>query len=42
MHLPWLRETQDARARLDVAMLRALSNDDLSTPDFLTPRPAGR
>lgn len=41
VHLPWLRETQDARARLDVAMLRALGNDDLSTPDFLTPRPAG-
>lgn len=39
VHLPWLRETQDARDRLDTTMLRALSNDALSTPDFLSPRP---
>ncbi|WP_370618155.1 ArsR/SmtB family transcription factor [Mumia sp. Pv 4-285] len=38
-HLPWLRETQEARERLDTTMLRALTNDELSTPDFLTPRP---
>ncbi|MFD1825969.1 ArsR/SmtB family transcription factor [Mumia zhuanghuii] len=39
VHLPWLRETQDARDRLDTTMLRALSNASLSTPDFLSPRP---
>lgn len=39
VHLPWLRETQAARERLDTTMLRALTNDALSTPDFLTPRP---
>ncbi|MGH1562014.1 DUF5937 family protein [Mumia sp. DW29H23] len=39
VHLPWLRATQAARAGLDTAMLRALTNEALSTPDFLTPRP---
>lgn len=39
LQLPWLHLTQDARAALDGEMLLALTNDNLWTPDFLTPRP---
>lgn len=39
VHLPWLERTQAARAALDVPVLRALTNDLLWTPDYLTPRP---
>jgi DNA-binding transcriptional ArsR family regulator len=38
-HLPWLRRTEAVRADLDTALLRALTNDVLWTPDFLHPRP---
>jgi len=38
-HLPWLRMTEAARAGLDTEMLRALTNDQLWTPDFLHPLP---
>lgn len=37
--LPWLQRTEAARAGLDGELLLALSNDQLWTPDFLTPRP---
>ncbi len=37
LHLGWLRTID--RSRLDDAMLLALTNDRLWTPDFLTPRP---
>jgi DNA-binding transcriptional ArsR family regulator len=40
LQLPWLQLTQDARADLDGELLLALSNDQLWTPDFLTPRPS--
>lgn len=39
LQLPWLQLTQGARASLDGEMLLALTNDNLWTPDFLTPRP---
>ena len=39
LHLPWLQRTEAARAGLDAEMLLALTNADLWTPDFLTPRP---
>jgi hypothetical protein len=39
LQLPWTRDTMRARDRLDAEMLLALVNDDLWTPDFLTPRP---
>jgi len=39
VHLPWLKATQTVRAGLDHDMLLALTNDDLWTPDFLTPCP---
>jgi DNA-binding transcriptional ArsR family regulator len=39
VHLPWLERTQRVRATLDVPVLRALTNDVLWTPDYLTPRP---
>ncbi|NUR89658.1 MAG: helix-turn-helix transcriptional regulator [Nonomuraea sp.] len=39
VHLPWLRRTERARAALDVPLLRALTNDDMWTPDYLSPRP---
>ena len=39
LQLPWLHRTQAARAGLDGETLFALTNDDLWTPDFLTPRP---
>jgi DNA-binding transcriptional ArsR family regulator len=39
LQLPWLHLTETARAGLDGAMLLALTNDNLWTPDFLTPRP---
>ncbi|WP_197704630.1 hypothetical protein [Jatrophihabitans sp. GAS493] len=39
LHLPWLRATGPARATLDGEMLEALTNADLWTPDFLSPRP---
>ncbi|WP_243059195.1 DUF5937 family protein [Nocardioides sp. SR21] len=38
--LPWLNLTADARAHLDGELLLALTNDNLWTPDFLTPRPS--
>ncbi|NYD42943.1 ArsR/SmtB family transcription factor [Nocardioides panaciterrulae] len=37
--LPWLRRTEAARAALDTAMLRALTNDSFWVLDFLTPHP---
>jgi biotin operon repressor len=39
VHLPWIRSLAEVRDRLDTATLLALVNDDLWTPDFLTPRP---
>ncbi|HWD84096.1 MAG TPA: DUF5937 family protein [Kribbella sp.] len=39
LQLPWLRATDAARSRLDLDLLRALTNEALWTPDFLTPRP---
>lgn len=39
LQLRWLQLTEDARAGLDREMLFALTNDDLWSPDFLTPRP---
>ncbi len=39
LHLRWLRTVERARAELDAALLFALTNDQLWTPDFLTPRP---
>ncbi|SDS53429.1 Helix-turn-helix domain-containing protein [Paraoerskovia marina] len=40
-HLPWLRATQSARESLDGDVLRALVDDRLWTPDYLSPRPRG-
>jgi DNA-binding transcriptional ArsR family regulator len=37
--LPWLHLTDSARAGLDRELLLALTNENLWTPDFLTPRP---
>jgi DNA-binding transcriptional ArsR family regulator len=37
--LPWLHLTAAARADLDGELLLALTNENLWTPDFLTPRP---
>src|SRR5205085_2589139 len=37
--LPWLNLTAAARSDLDGELLLALTNDNLWTPDFLTPRP---
>ncbi|WIM93406.1 DUF5937 family protein [Actinoplanes oblitus] len=39
LHLPWIREMRRVRGRLDAELLDCLVNDDLWTPDFLTPRP---
>jgi DNA-binding transcriptional ArsR family regulator len=39
LQLPWLQLTERARTGLDGEMLLALTNDNLWTPDFLTPRP---
>ncbi|MBZ5739836.1 ArsR/SmtB family transcription factor [Nocardioides mangrovi] len=39
LQLPWLHRTAAARAALDGEMLLALTNEQLWTPDFLTPRP---
>jgi DNA-binding transcriptional ArsR family regulator len=39
LQLPWLQLTQAARPDLDGEMLRALTNANMWTPDFLTPRP---
>ncbi|WP_134741520.1 helix-turn-helix domain-containing protein [Nocardioides sp. 503] len=39
VHLPWLAATRHARDGLDTELLVALSNERLSLPDFLTPRP---
>jgi DNA-binding transcriptional ArsR family regulator len=39
LQLPWLRATETARAGLRDDVLRALTNEALWTPDFLTPRP---
>jgi DNA-binding transcriptional ArsR family regulator len=38
-HLPWVRQVDDVRSRLDAELLLALINTRLSTPDFLIPRP---
>jgi len=37
--LPWLNRIRAARAELDGDLLLALTNAELWTPDFLTPRP---
>lgn len=39
LHLRWLQLTAEARRDLDTEMLLALTNEELWTPDFLTPRP---
>ncbi|MFI5694060.1 DUF5937 family protein [Kribbella sp. NPDC051586] len=39
LQLPWLRATEAARAGLNLDLLRALTNEALWTPDFLSPRP---
>jgi DNA-binding transcriptional ArsR family regulator len=39
LNLPWLREVAAGRDRLDSDLLSALVNEDLWTPDFLTPSP---
>jgi DNA-binding transcriptional ArsR family regulator len=39
LHLPWIRALAEVRERLDTETLLALVNEDLWTPDFLTPRP---
>lgn len=39
LQLPWLRATEAARAELPLDLLRALTNEALWSPDFLTPRP---
>ncbi|MEV6303330.1 DUF5937 family protein [Actinoplanes sp. NPDC051861] len=39
VHLPWIRRLREQQHRLDTTALNALVNDDLWTPDFLTPRP---
>ncbi|GLW27691.1 ArsR/SmtB family transcription factor [Actinoplanes regularis] len=39
LHLPWIRELGRLRDRLAADLLFELVNDDLWTPDFLTPRP---
>ncbi|MFD7157696.1 DUF5937 family protein [Kribbella sp. NPDC059898] len=39
LQLPWLRATEAARAGLPLDLLRALTNEALWSPDFLTPRP---
>ncbi|UOQ90371.1 helix-turn-helix domain-containing protein [Agromyces endophyticus] len=39
LQLPWVARTEAARAGLDHAVLSALIDDRLWTPDFLNPRP---
>ncbi|MDF0514097.1 DUF5937 family protein [Agromyces sp. H3Y2-19a] len=39
LQLPWVARTETARADLDHAVLAALIDDRLWTPDFLNPRP---
>jgi len=39
LQLPWLRAIEPMRTGLDLELLRALTNESLWTPDFLTPRP---
>ncbi|MCD5348298.1 DUF5937 family protein [Agromyces sp. S2-1-8] len=39
LQLPWVARTETARAGLDHAVLAALIDDRLWTPDFLNPRP---
>lgn len=39
LHLRWIREVVEARDRLDLPVLRALTTDRGWTPDFLSPRP---
>src|SRR5215475_4156638 len=39
LHLRWLHALQEVREGLDEAMLLALTNVRLWTPDFLNPRP---
>lgn len=39
LHLRWLHALEEVRGSLDEAMLRALTNVRLWTPDFLNPRP---
>ena len=39
LQLGWLRRTEAARARIDMATLMALIDERLWTPDFLNPRP---
>lgn len=40
LQLGWLRRTEDARARLDMATLDGLIDERMWTPDFLNPRPS--
>ena len=40
LQLGWLRRTEQARARLDLATLSALIDERMWTPDFLNPRPS--
>ena len=39
LNLPWLREVAARLGRLDSELLLALVNEELWTPDFLTPSP---
>jgi hypothetical protein len=39
LHLPWIREMERARDRLDTATLSVLVNEALWCPDFVTPLP---
>ncbi len=39
LQLPWVRRIQSELGKVDQALLLALVNDGLSTPDFLNPRP---
>ena len=39
LHLGFMRTVEQQRSELDAAMLFALTNDRLWTPDFLTPCP---
>jgi DNA-binding transcriptional ArsR family regulator len=40
LQLGWLRRTEEARARLDMATLNGLIDERMWTPDFLNPRPS--
>lgn len=40
LQLGWLRRTEEARARLDMATLNTLIDERMWTPDFMNPRPS--